>query len=53
MNEIMVRQKWHRNVFIQYIMKENLLLVKDSLELYRMKYINTWLPYQTMSILIN
>ena len=33
-------------------MKDNLLLLKDSLE-QRIKLINTWLQYQRMSILIN
>ena len=32
--------------FIQRIMRENLLLVKDLLELWKIKLINTWFQYQ-------
>ena len=39
--------------FIQCIMKENLLLLKDLLESWIIKFINTWLQYQKMYILIN
>ena len=31
-------------------MKENLLLVKDSLELSKIKFINIWLQYREMPI---
>ena len=34
-------------------MKENLLLLKDSLEPQKIKFVNTWYEFQKMSILIN
>ena len=38
---------------VQRIMKENLLLLKDSLESYRTKFISIWRQYQKTFILIN
>ena len=37
----------------QYIMKENLLLLKDLLGLWKIKFINIWLKYQKLCVLIN
>ena len=38
---------------VQRIMKKNIVLLKDSLEPQRTKFINTWLQYQKMPILTN
>ena len=38
---------------IQFITKGNLFLMKNLLESWRTKYINTWAEYQKMWILIN
>ena len=37
----------------QHIMKENLLLLKDLLGLWKIKFINIWLKYQKLCVLIN
>ena len=37
--------------FIQYIMKENVLLLKNLLEPYRSKFISIRLQYEIMAIL--
>ena len=37
----------------QQIMKENLLLLKDLLGLWKIKFISIWLKYQKLCVLIN